>query len=507
MSNENQEVVVNEDITFNVKNLVSMSFLIGLMVLGSVSPVAAQVDLGQLDPRQKAKELEIEAWGEAGRVALPAAEATMAARHANKPETTLGRHEKAALRIHFGDLVDSVKVVWNAKPLDYWGKQPYAIKLSRTSGQTFDNKIYIRHGRDQLDEWQRLKLLFHEIVHVKQYKKYKSVKNFGYHYMKEYAKADYSYSKNKLEKEAYSAQDGPDFERVWNEYERRSKNLSAGMEIQSFNQWNNVEYVSIKGPANMKYLRARLNNTLTADADVEGTEEIFRVTREGSTVVFQAFNGFYVSAEPDDIGKQERRVVVDRLKVGDAERWIANYLPADNRWTFKAHNGSQLYLRNEGEVVSADGVEQLRLEKFVVMKAPASRWEAAPLRGIYSIKGIVDGKYLNANDDLTVDAGVSSVRRDEKWLIVPAGPNRVAFRSSFEHMLCAEPDDPKKDKVIADRTGIGYAEIWEVISHNDGTYSFKSHHGRYLKSQDEHITTEATAIGRYEKFKLDRQNW
>lgn len=277
----------------------------------------------------------------------------------------------------------------------------------------------------------------------------------------------------------------------------------ADPEIKNLNEWPQDGFITITRPGGRKYLRVLSDYSIVVDALAAGPHEVFRTKRSGNIVTLQAYTGFYVCAEPDDIGKDERRVVVDRASVGDAERWQIEY--HNGSWTFRAHNGSQRYLRNEGIEITADGVEQLQLEHFTVRKTNGNLWNSPPLRGYFSLKAH-GGNYLNSNDDHTIDTGVSSINRDEKWFIVPISTNEVAMLSSHGGYLCAEPDDPNKNKVIADRSTYGYAEVWTVIPHGNRVYSFKSHHGRFLKSENGRITTEAEAIGNLEKFRLDPQS-
>ena len=56
------------------------------------------------------------------------------------------------------------------------------------------NDIYIRDQNGRNSACDELELLAHELVHTRQFEKYgRSYSNFGYHYFKEYKKANLKY--------------------------------------------------------------------------------------------------------------------------------------------------------------------------------------------------------------------------------------------------------------------------------------------------------------------------
>jgi hypothetical protein len=146
-----------------------------------------------------------EAWGEAGRRLYPEAARVMSKRSPTGEQ--IDRDMKDQLRPKFGELVNKVTLHWGTPPLDEWADPRFGIRLSSsdTEAQTYGYNIYIRYRKGQKDV-DVLRILSHEMMHVKQFERYdKSLSNFGYHYFKEYKKANENYAKNKLEKEAVAA--------------------------------------------------------------------------------------------------------------------------------------------------------------------------------------------------------------------------------------------------------------------------------------------------------------
>lgn len=77
----------------------------------------------------------------------------------------------------------------------------YRISLP-SAGQTYCNNIYIT-ARYSRNDFNLLELIAHELVHSAQCEKLGGASNFGYHYFKQYKRANQVYRNNKLEREAF----------------------------------------------------------------------------------------------------------------------------------------------------------------------------------------------------------------------------------------------------------------------------------------------------------------
>ncbi len=144
------------------------------------------------------------AWGKVGEGAYQAAAQVMASNNASGQP--LDEMQKHYLRPHFGNLVDRVTVVYNAKLMDELVAASFRIDVGKSNAQVYGNKIYISAGYKPGDV-QQLILLAHEMIHVKQYQELGSIDKFGYTYFKEYKRSGQRYRTNKMEQEAF------DFER------------------------------------------------------------------------------------------------------------------------------------------------------------------------------------------------------------------------------------------------------------------------------------------------------
>ncbi len=165
---------------------------------------------GGCDPTQADLDVWSELVGEGGRQLYPGAAATMELRHSGT-KYSLNRWQRDILRPHFGDLVDRVFIVYNARLLEYLGSyKGVTISMpgfSASAAQTFGYTIYV--DESQSDSFSQLALLAHELVHAQQYEKYgESLSNFGYHYFKSYARNGFVYEKISLEEEAYNRVNG-----------------------------------------------------------------------------------------------------------------------------------------------------------------------------------------------------------------------------------------------------------------------------------------------------------
>ena len=163
-----------------------------------------------------------EAWGEAGRLAYPAAAAIMNGRSPSGEPLT--DRLKYALRPVFGDLVDRVTIHWGITLLDEWSSQNFGINISGTEseGQTYGHDVFMRQNEstynDRGETREMLKTLTHELVHVVQYRRWdSSLSNFGYHYFKKYKQANQSYENNEVEAEANQVADA-NIEGVYDAY-------------------------------------------------------------------------------------------------------------------------------------------------------------------------------------------------------------------------------------------------------------------------------------------------
>lgn len=147
---------------------------------------------------------EPEAWALAGRVAFPSAARLMAER--NPPGRPLPDPVRATLRPFFGDLVDRVRVVWDASLLDQWSFGRHAVRPSDWGGQTYGDRIYLDQSESPGDPGQLL-LLAHELVHSRQAEAAGGLESFGAEYFKGYYLGGMSYEGNALEREAFALQE------------------------------------------------------------------------------------------------------------------------------------------------------------------------------------------------------------------------------------------------------------------------------------------------------------
>jgi hypothetical protein len=157
--------------------------------------------LPDLDPTRAIPGFAEKAWGEAGGAAYPSAASIMRGRHGGSQG--LDEFQKRNLRPSFGDLVDQVVVIYNARMMDQWSAFGKSINLSGvdSAGQTYCNRIYIRDAYNPNDV-QQVRLLAHEMVHSRQCRDLGGEGKFGFHYFREFKRAGLNYANNKLEKEA-----------------------------------------------------------------------------------------------------------------------------------------------------------------------------------------------------------------------------------------------------------------------------------------------------------------
>jgi hypothetical protein len=141
------------------------------------------------------------AWSETGATVLPLAAQIMALR--NPRGVPLNEIQKGYLRPLFGDLVDRVTLVYQAKLLDRWsqgGKETHIGGVD-SSAQTYCNRIYIR-APYQPRNTDRLVLIAHEMTHAQQCLEAGGIVRFGERYFQGYYKGGQIYQNNPLEKSA-----------------------------------------------------------------------------------------------------------------------------------------------------------------------------------------------------------------------------------------------------------------------------------------------------------------
>ena len=126
-------------------------------------------------------DFSLQGWKIAGQSLYPSAAATMKLRNGHGEQ--LSERLKQALRPVFGNIVDRVRVKWNAGMLDSWGGGNYKVNLSSvdTAAQTYGYEIYMTYSKRQLEANPHiLATLIHEMAHTKQYvDKGSSLMNFG----------------------------------------------------------------------------------------------------------------------------------------------------------------------------------------------------------------------------------------------------------------------------------------------------------------------------------------
>ena len=99
--------------------------------------------------------------------------------------------------------MDGVRVLYGVPTLDHWTVGGYTIDINNTAGITFGYKIYINEQFDQMSREDRVLLLAHELVHVRQYRDEagESLAKFGEKYFRGLANVG-NYEDNPMEVEA-----------------------------------------------------------------------------------------------------------------------------------------------------------------------------------------------------------------------------------------------------------------------------------------------------------------
>jgi hypothetical protein len=140
-------------------------------------------------------------WGETGATVLPLAAQIMAVR--NPQGIALDRVQKGYLRPLFGNLVDRVTVVYQAKLLDRWSQNGQETHIGGvdSSAQTYGDRIYIR-ARSKPRDTNLLVLLAHELTHAQQCDRLGGISKFGERYFQGYYHSGQNYQNNPLEQSA-----------------------------------------------------------------------------------------------------------------------------------------------------------------------------------------------------------------------------------------------------------------------------------------------------------------
>lgn len=145
----------------------------------------------------------MQAWGKTGATMLPFAAQIMELR--NPQGIPLDETQKGYLRPLFGDLVDRVTVVYQAKLLDRWsqdGKETHIGNIN-SAAQTYCDRIYIRAAYKHR-KTDGLILLAHEMAHSQQCQKAGGIGEFGKRYFQGYFQGGQIYENNPLEKSAWA---------------------------------------------------------------------------------------------------------------------------------------------------------------------------------------------------------------------------------------------------------------------------------------------------------------
>lgn len=145
------------------------------------------------------------AWAQTGATVVPLAAQIMAMR--NPQGVPLDRLQKSYLRPLFGDLVDRVRIVYQAKLLDRWsqGGQEKHVGGVNSAAQTYCERIYIRAAHQPRQTAEAI-LLAHEMTHSQQCQQAGGIGKFGERYFQGYYQGGQTYENNPLEKSAWAVE-------------------------------------------------------------------------------------------------------------------------------------------------------------------------------------------------------------------------------------------------------------------------------------------------------------
>ncbi len=193
----------------NIKKFYRFCLLIVVVAVGigliSAQSIDRRFDLAPLPQLQQlSAPTPDRAWGETGATALPIAAQIVAIRNP-VGGMELNKAQKGYLRPLFGNLVDRVTVVYQAKLLDRWeqdGKETHIGEIDSTA-QTYCDRIYLR-DKYQPGDTAQLTLLAHELTHSQQCDRAGGIGKFGFEYFQGYYQGGETYENNPLEKSARS---------------------------------------------------------------------------------------------------------------------------------------------------------------------------------------------------------------------------------------------------------------------------------------------------------------
>lgn len=128
-----------------------------------------------------------------------------AARNVQHPAQPLDGTSRYYLRPWFGDLVDRVRVIWNARLNDQM-EFVRGLIAPGSRAQTYGYQLYIApsQGAPDPESTPQLLLLAHELVHTAQYVRYgEDLARFCHEYMQGWVQSRGVYAQNPLEQEAF----------------------------------------------------------------------------------------------------------------------------------------------------------------------------------------------------------------------------------------------------------------------------------------------------------------
>jgi hypothetical protein len=139
------------------------------------------------------------AFAHAGAVAFVAAAEAIKLANRNRDARKLDSARRDQLRGQYGSLVDDVDFIFGASLVEF--KVAGKRIGTNPAAQTFGEQIYVQASSAPADSGQ-LRLIAHELVHARQYRKAGNLFEFGVEYFREYYRAGFKYAGNNLEEEA-----------------------------------------------------------------------------------------------------------------------------------------------------------------------------------------------------------------------------------------------------------------------------------------------------------------
>jgi hypothetical protein len=172
---------------------------------GRFDPTCSHGGCNDLDPTcNRLPGVAEKIWGEAGASGYQAAARIMRERNGNGQ--SLDEIQKRFLRQRYGDLVDQVSIVYSSRMMSEWCALGECITLGGvdSAAQTYCDRIYVSDLYKPNDADQTV-LLAHELKHSQQCREKGGEGKFGFHYFREYKKANQNYANNSVEGEAENA--------------------------------------------------------------------------------------------------------------------------------------------------------------------------------------------------------------------------------------------------------------------------------------------------------------